>query len=157
MILVECNNDEFILLALGVGKKNIKHESGKGDVLRKARKYSPVLSFIDDDPDSEQPRELSNYNVTTVAETLKHGIHFEDRNRHILIVSPYLESWLLIRAKRSNINPKDYELPDDPKELKSIPHLEKNKVFSQFIKDLIKKDDEIAIILKYIINFNRSE
>ena len=48
MIIVECNNDEFVLLALRVGKKKIRHESGKGDVLRKAGKNSPVLAFIDD-------------------------------------------------------------------------------------------------------------
>ncbi|MDO8874200.1 MAG: hypothetical protein Q7V05_15955 [Methanoregula sp.] len=157
MIIVECNNDEFVLLVFGVGKKRIKHESCKGDVLRKAGKNSPVLAFIDDDPDSEQPRELSKYLVTSEGETLKHGIHSDDPHRRIIIVSPYLERWLLIRAKRSGINPKTYGLPDEPKELKSIPHLEKNKGFKQFVEDLTKKDAEIAKILNWISDYRRIE
>jgi hypothetical protein len=155
MIIVECNNDQYVLEAFGVGRKKIRHESCKGDVLRKAGKNSPVLAFIDDDPDSEQPRELSKYSVTSEGETLKHGIHSDDPNRHVVIVSPYLESWLLIRAKRSHINPKTYRLPDEPKELKSIPHLEKNKDFKQFVEDLKNKDAEIAIIMKWISDYNR--
>ncbi len=157
MIIVECNNDEFVLQAFGVGKKKIKHESCKGDVLRKAGKNSPVLAFIDDDPDSEQPRELSKYTVTTHGETLKQGIHSDDPNRRIVIVSPYLERWLIIRAKRSGINPKLYGLPDDPKELKSIPHLEKNKGFKQLVEDLTQKDTEIAKILKWISDYRKME
>lgn len=157
MIIVECNNDKFVLLALGVGKKQIRHESGKGNVLRKARKNSPVLAFIDDDPDSEQPPELSKYHVTTEGETLKYGIHSDDPNRRIVIVSPYLESWLLIRAKRSGINPKTYELPSEPRELKSVPHLERNKGFKQFVEDLTQKDTEMATILKLISDYRSTE
>jgi hypothetical protein len=157
MIIVECNNDEFVIQAFGVKKKTIKHESCKGDVLRKAGKNSPVLAFIDDDPDSEQPRELNKYLVTNEGETLKHGIHSDDSKRCIVIVSPYLEKWLLIRAKKCGINPKMYELPDEPKELKSIPHLEKNKGFKQFIKDLTPKDTEIAIIMRWISDYNRTK
>jgi hypothetical protein len=126
-------------------------------VLRKAGKNSPVLAFIDDDPDSEQPKELSKYSVTSKGETLKYGIHSDDPNRRIVIVSPYLESWLLIRAKRSGINPKTYDLPDEPKELKSIPHLEKNKEFKQFVDALTEKDTEIAIILKWISDYSKIE
>ena len=155
MIIVECNNDQYVLEAFGVGKNKIRHESGKGDVLRIARKNSPVLAFIDEDPDSEQPPELGKYRVTTEGETLKHGIHSEDPNRCIVIVSPYLESWLLIRAKRNYIKPKTYGLPDLQKELKSIPHLERNKGFKQFVGDLIQKDAEIAKIMSWISDHQR--
>jgi hypothetical protein len=155
MIIVECNNDQYVLEAFGVGKKKIRHESCKGDVLRKAGKNSPVLAFIDDDPDSNQPGELSKYSVTNEGETLKYGIHSDDSNRRIVIISPYLENWLLIRAKRCGINPKTYGLPDEPRELKSIPHLERNKGFNKFVEDLIQKDKEIATILKWISDYNR--
>ncbi len=155
MILVECNNDQFVFQAFGVVKKTIKHESGKGNVLRKAGKNSPVLAFIDDDPDSEQPRELSKYLVTTEGETLKHGIHSDDPKRCIVIVSPYLEKWLLIRAKKCGIDLRMYGLPEDPKKLKSIPHLERKKEFKQFIDDLKQKDTEIAIILRWIADYNK--
>jgi hypothetical protein len=77
--------------------------------------------------------------------------------RRLIIISPYLESWLLIRGKRSGINSKSYGLPDEPKELKSIPHLEKNKGFQEFVKDLANKDSEIFLILKWISDYNRIE
>jgi len=155
MIIVECNNDQHVLMTLGVQKKTIKHESCKGDVLRKAGKNSPVLAFIDDDPDSEQPRELIRYEIKRMGETLKCGVHLEDPNRRLVIVSPYLENWLLIRARRSGINPKTYGLPDVPRELKSIPHLEKNKGFIQFVEDLKKNDTDFTIILKWIADYHK--
>ena len=150
MIIVECNNDELLLRILGVGKKKIKHESGKGDVLRLASKNSPVLAFIDDDPDSEQPKERDNYQIAIQEETLQCCVHFADPEKRLVIISPLLEKWLLIRARKNGIDPKKYGLPEDPKELKSIPHLEKNLKFRQFIEDLARKDSEFQLIASWL-------
>jgi len=54
MILVECDPDEFLVKSMGFPKKKIKHESGKGNVLRKLNKDPMTIGMIDEDPDSRQ-------------------------------------------------------------------------------------------------------
>ena len=115
-----------------------------------ASKNSPVLAFIDDDPDSEQPKERDNYRVAIQKETLQYCVHSIDSERCLVIISPLLEKWLLIRARKNGINPKSFGLPDNPKELKSIPHLEKNLKFRQFIEDLARKDSEFQLIASWL-------
>jgi len=60
-ILVECYADETLLRALGMPRKQLRHERCKGEVVKRVRKFGCATGLIDEDPASAQPRELDNY------------------------------------------------------------------------------------------------
>lgn len=83
-------------------------------------------------------------------ETIKLLIRKDDRGKRVIQISPYLEHWLLHRAKKNGISVKDFGLPDDPEELHDITHIERNINFQNFLNELIKIDDEIDAIKRWI-------
>ena len=56
--LVECYPDGALLRALGVSKKQLRHERCKGEVVKRVRKLACAIGMIDEDPNSAQPRDL---------------------------------------------------------------------------------------------------
>jgi len=67
--------------------------------------------------------------------------------KKVIEISPDLEGWILARARKNRVSPKNYGLPDDPHELHS-PHMERNKNFRKFLDELVKTDDDEIISLK---------
>ncbi|MEA2013426.1 MAG: hypothetical protein U9O87_10190 [Verrucomicrobiota bacterium] len=64
MVHVECYADEDLLVNLGIDKKIIQHQEGKGNVLNHLRdSKGNSMGMIDEDPESNQPRELQNYEL----------------------------------------------------------------------------------------------
>lgn len=76
-----------------------------------------------------------------------------DERRRLVQISPDLEGWVLNRARKNKIYPTDYDLPDDPHELHSIPRLDKRKNFQNFLKSLIEKDEEIVSLKKWLKDY----
>lgn len=149
MIVVECDPDEFLVKSVGFPRKLIKHESGKGKVLGIINKKQ-AIGIIDEDPDSSQPREMKKYIEKEAMGAIKLLIRKDDDGKRIIQISPYLEQWLLHRARQNGISAKDFGLPDDPKEMHDITHIERNINFQKFLSELIKIDDEIKTIRKWI-------
>jgi hypothetical protein len=151
MILVECDPDEFLVRRLGFSRKAIKHESGKGNVLRKL-KNNPrrSIGIIDEDPDSNQPGEMSKYTEIETMGAIKLLERSGDPEKRIIKISPYLEHWLLQRARQNQISPKDYGLPENPREMHDITHIERNPKFQSFMEELIRKDSEIKTLKRWI-------
>ncbi len=149
MIVVECDPDEFLVKSIGFPRKLIKHESGKGKVLGIINKKQ-AIGIIDEDPDSSQPREMKKYIEKEAMGAIKLLIRKDDDGKRIIQISPYLEQWLLHRARQNGISAKDFGLPDDPKEMHDITHIERNINFQKFLSELIKIDDEIKTIRKWI-------
>ena len=58
MIIVECNADEVVIKSLGFAKRKIKHQPGKGKVLRYLHKNESGIAIIDEDPNSLLDRQL---------------------------------------------------------------------------------------------------
>ena len=150
MILVECDPDEFLVRSMGFSRRMIKHESGKGNVLRKLKNVQMTIGIIDEDPDSTQPKEMSRYTERESSNTIKLLARNDDPEKKIIQISPYLEHWLIIRARQNQISLKDYDLPDDPIEMHDITHIERNKNFQSFLHELIDKDTEIRTIQSWI-------
>ncbi len=153
MIVVECDPDEFLVKSIGFPGKLIKHESGKGKVLGVVNKKQHAIGIIDEDPDSSQPGEMKKYIEKEAFETIKLLVRKDDDGKRIIQISPYLEQWLLHRAKQNGISVKDFGLPDDPKEMHNITHIERGKNFQNFLNELIKTDDEVKTIKKWIKEF----
>jgi hypothetical protein len=150
MIIVECNLDEFFIKNIGFSKKKIKHESGKGDVLRIVNKKNNVIGMIDEDPGKSQPVEMKLYKEKETINTAKLFERKDDNGKKVIQLSPYLEHWLLNRARKNHISPNDFGLPEDPIELHDITHIERRINFQNFLNEIIKVDEEIKTVKKWI-------
>jgi len=145
IIIVECNPDEFLVKLLGFTK--IKHGGGKGKVLKKVRDNPGSIGIIDEDPDSNQPKERKEYIEQECVAEVKLLINKQDRNRMVIQISPRLEEWILNRARQNHLNPIKFGLPNDANELHT-PHIENNKYFQEFMKKLVDTDDDGICALK---------
>lgn len=150
MIAVECYTDEFLVKSMGFSRKQIDHEGGKGKVLEKVKKNPGVIGIIDEDPQSNQPREMAEYTERDAKDTIKLLARKDDPLKRIIQISPYLEHWLLHRARQNHITPKDFDLPDDPQEIHDITHIERQSNFQNFLNELIKSDDEINTLREWL-------
>jgi hypothetical protein len=107
--------------------------------------------MIDEDPGKSQPSERYEYIECERRSTIKLLVKKSDKSKKVIELSPDLEGWILARAKKNQVSPKDYGLPDDPQGLRS-PHIEKRKNFRNFMDELVKTDDdEIASLKKWLI------
>lgn len=149
-VLVECYPDAALLRALGVPRKQIRHESCKGEVVKRVLKSECAIGLIDEDPTSGQPRELANYNQIQAAEGLRLLARRSDKNKRLIIVCPRLEDWLIAKAKSSGIRPEDYGLPNDPDRLHSIPRYEQKADFDRFLADLKERDKGMHLLSQWV-------
>ena len=154
MIIVECYLDEYLIRSLGFSKKQIRHKHGKGRVIKSIYKLQGKIGVIDEDPDSSQPNELKNYNEILQTENLKLLRRKTCKNQHLIVISPYLEDWILKRALHNQINLDDYGLESDAKSIHNIPHIEEKTNFQNFLSNLVDKDEEIGILHKWLSKYS---
>jgi len=150
-VLVECNADEVVLRAVGVSKKQLRHERCKGEVVKRMLKFDCATGLIDEDPASAQPRELDNYIHVQAVEGLRLLAHRDDKNKRLIIICPRLEEWLIQRAKSSGVRPEDYGLPSDPDRLHSIPRYEQKEGFCRFLAELKERDNGMHLLCQWIL------
>lgn len=127
----------------------IIHAGNKGNVVNKVKKLSNIVGIIDEDPQSEQPGELKNYENSKTSGTIKLLENKNDKAKYLIQISPDLEHWVLKRAKANNINPKDYSLPDNAKDLHGLTNIKKSK-YRDFLNKLIESDNELKIMKEWI-------
>ena len=150
-ILVECYPDETLLRALGVSKKQLRHERCKGEVVKRVLRFGCATGLIDEDPASAQPRDLDNYKQMHAGQGLRLLARRDDKNKRLIIICPRLEDWLIDRAKSSGIRPEDYGLPSDPDRLHAIPRYERKEGFNRFLAELIKQDKGLHLLRRWIL------
>jgi hypothetical protein len=151
IILVECYPDASLLHALGVSKKQLRHERCKGEVVKRVLKFDSAIGLIDEDPQSAQPRDLNNYKQVQAAEGLRLLSRRDDKNKRLIIICPRLEDWLIERAKSSGIRPEDYGLPSDPDRLHSIPRYEQKQNFLRFLTELKERDKGMHLLRRWLL------
>jgi hypothetical protein len=149
-VFVECYPDTSLLRALGVSKKQLRHERCKGEVVKRVRKFDRATGLVDEDPTSAQPRDLDNYKQAQAAEELRLLTHRDDNNKRLIIICPRLEDWLISRAKSSGIQPEDYGLPGDPDRLHSIPRYEQKPGFLRFLTEFKERDKGMHLLRQWI-------
>ena len=150
-ILVECYPDEALVHALGVPKRQLHHERCKGEVVKRVLKFDDTVGLIDEDPSSDQPRDLADYKELQAAEGLRLLTRRDDKNKRLIIVCPRLEDWLITRAKSSGIRPEDYGLPNNPDRLHSIPRYEQKQNFLSFLTELKERDRGMHLLRQWIL------
>lgn len=153
MIVVECYLDEYLIKSLGFSKRQIKHQSGKCKVIRSLLRLQGKIGIIDEDPDSIQPPELKNYDVILETENLKLLERKSSKNQYLIVISPYLEGWIVKRAIHNRIDLNDYGLESDAISLHNIPHIEEKLKFRTFLSHLITNDEEIDTLKSWISKY----
>ena len=150
-VFVECYPDTAVMQALGVSRKQLRHERCKGEVVKKVLKLGDAIGLIDEDPNSGQPRDLASYELVQASAGLRLLVRRNDANRKLIMVCPRLEDWMIQRAKATGIQPEDYDLPRDPDRLHSIPHYEQRQGFRRFLDELMQRDaDGMGLLGQWI-------
>ena len=150
MIAVECHLDEYLVSHLGISRKKIKHQRGKGKVLEFVVKNSGAIGIIDEDPESRQPSSLNDFIEEGRIGSARLMISESDRNGHLLQLAPDLENWLIERAHANGISLSNFGLPENAFALHDFQHLEKNENFRRFLEELCKKDKDISSISEWM-------
>jgi hypothetical protein len=150
MIVVEGKSDKLLIKTMGFSKRVIHRAGNKGNVFKKVRIFSPAVGIVDEDPNSEQPGELKQYEVINKKGTIKLMGKKNDNTKFLIQISPRFEDWILRRAKENKINPGDFSLPDTPGELHRLTGLENNKKFIDFLTKVINSDSEIKAMKEWI-------
>ena len=83
-VLVECYPDAALLRALGVTKKQLRHERCKGEVVKRVLKFDCAIGLIDEDPTSARPRDLDNYEQVQNIEGLRLFARRGDKNKRLI-------------------------------------------------------------------------
>jgi hypothetical protein len=150
VIAVECYLDEYLVAQLGVSRKNIKHQSGKGKVLEFVIKNECAMGLIDEDPQSRQPSTLQELVEEGRIGSARLMARKSGGKGHLIQLMPDLENWLVERARANGISMSDFGLPKDASALHDYHHLERNERFREFFEALRKKDKEISDIGRWI-------
>lgn len=151
MIVVECYLDEYLVKLLGLPKRLIKHQHGKGKVMKFLREYGSI-GIVDEDPYSAQPKDLCYYEEIENSENIKLLQRKGDQSKHLIVISDNMEDWIAKRAKINNISMKEYGLPSDPDRMHNIPHIERKREFKAFLQNLVNIDDEIILLKTWLMD-----
>ena len=151
---MECNLDEFLITSLGVPRKKIKHHSGKGKVLLALRKNHGKIGIVDEDPDSSQPNDIKEYKEIDQTKNLK-LLERKGNEVFLIIISKYLEDWIVNRANINKIELKKYGYENNPKSLHNIPHIENHPKFKEFLNELILVDEEMKTLKNWLNKYKK--
>ena len=150
-VFVECYPDEALLRALGVPRKQVRHERCKGEVIKKVRKFGSAIGLVDQDPASAQPRDLANYEEVQSAAGLRLLARRGNDQQRIILVCPRLEEWLIERAGAIGVRTEDYGLPADARRLHSTARYDEKTGFRRFLDELIARDKAMHPLRQWVL------
>jgi hypothetical protein len=151
-VLAECYPDVAVLGALGVARRQLRHERCKGEIINRLKKLPGGIGVVDEDPASAQPRDLTDsYHQVQAAAGLRLFLRQGKGDQRPIILCPRLEDWLLHRARSSGIKPDDYGLPRDPDRLHGIPRYERRDGFQRFLAELAGRDEGMGLLRRWVL------
>ncbi len=149
-IAVECYPDEAVLRGLGVPRKQVLHQARKGEVFNWLKRNAGAVGMVDEDPNSDQPRDLTSYQQAQASEGLLLLVRQGSSGQRLIVVRPRLEDWLIQRASVCGIDPRQYQLPGSAKELHSIPRYEQKDGFQRFLAELNGLDKGMSLLRQWV-------
>jgi hypothetical protein len=150
MLYVECYADELLAQVLGVPRREVRHECGKGNIFRRLRQLEAGKGLVDEDPSACQPAEWLQYRVVAQQGSVTLRQHVRAEARQVIVLSPRLEEWLYERAEACQIRPEAYGLPRSAEMLKKFPRYESKPAFRKFLEDLYIADAEVQWVSTWI-------
>lgn len=142
MYLVECYADELFLCNLLPNiANNIEHTGSRSKIIKKIDNGKGIYkALIDEDPDSKQDERLNSYSMSFANTFIK---VYKAKGSIIVVLCPRIEEFLLNIAREVNIDPKDYNLPNNGEELHKIlgnQRVKQNNNARNFINDIINRN-----------------
>ncbi len=116
--MVECDNDELLLLTLGLPRKQLLHQGNREEVVKYILKHESgrFIGLVDEDPGTVRSKQRAAF-----AKGKSHvGLRTEKAGRRVLtVICPFLEGWLVaaVHACGGRMEKLDKGLSDDPREL----------------------------------------
>jgi len=150
MLYVECYPDEVLVRILGVSRREVGHEKGKGNITNRLRDAVSGMGMVDEDPQGFQPRELRNYRREQANGQLVLLRHAQSPAKRLITISPRLEEWLYNRAAAHAINPREFSLPATAKELHDLPRYDQKPGYLEFLRRLLAVDTEMQCLRSWI-------
>ena len=99
--------------------------------------------MIDEDPMSNQPKNLRNFEFNKEITISKIKIlNYRFLNNHVLVLCPRLEEWIIEACDESEVNILDYGLPNNAEKLHAIINLNLEK-FEKLLDMLIIQSDRV--------------
>lgn len=134
---MECKADFALVLSIAnIPKREVQHESCKGEVCNRLAKRSRSTGVIDEDPSATQPGYLKRAMVKS--DLTAHGLKvLYDGSNHntVIVLRPRLEDWVLRAAREAGIDVKKYGLPEDAAPLHRHINIRLEK-FTELLTDL---------------------
>lgn len=150
MLYVECYADEALVRILGVPRRSVRHEHGKGNIANRLQRLEAGTGLVDEDSAAVQPTEFNNYKESLRTGGLILMVHSNNPLKRIIVVCPRLEEWLIARAAVNRLVPGNFGLPDSPDRLHSIPRYDRKPKFPDFVKRLRELDPEMQCLNEWI-------
>lgn len=150
MIYVECSADRTLIRSrTNISRNDIICAGGKGEVCNRLEERSDCIGLVDEDPKSGQPKYLKEMQLEKDLSTygIKRKYDSEKKN-YLVILCPTLEEWILYAVKEENIEIENYNLPNNPKDLRYAISFNPKK-FENLLSDL--KNSKRIKILKEVI------
>lgn len=149
----ECYVDTLMVQLFKIPEKLILHKKGIHKVANEMNNFEDsrvkLIGIVDDDK-KNVPDYFTGFQDLKSEDSLILK-QKANTNHFLIVISPELEAWLLESAKMVNINPKDFSLPENPKQLHHITanvNLEDNKNFINFLKAIKKAEAKPFITLE---------
>src|SRR5687768_14074220 len=113
MIYVECSPDEALVrITAGLPKRDIIHEQGKFEVLRRLARSQGLQAMLDEDPASIMPSTLKRMRVEQELNEAALRLMLDPRkSNRVILLCPRLEEWVIGAAREGQKNIEDYGLP----------------------------------------------
>lgn len=153
-ILVECFHDMALVRSLGIPRRQIGHEYGKGNVLRQLSRWNGVaVGMIDADPGKQNsnPGEMTKYRERQGAHGLRLMEYHDDQRKRLVVINPTLEDWLLSRAGVCRLRLREYGLPESAHAMHKPPRLDHKLEFRRFLADLLAADEGMKTLKTWLV------
>ena len=153
-ILVECYNDETLILTYKISKYDIEHNiNGKSEVLEKIEKRTNCLAVIDNDKGTEHPYFKCAELLEVLSDNMKVFIE-KEKNNYFIVFYPRLENVIegIVKEDDRNIDTAvRLGLKTDVKSLHNIGS-DKSKLaqLKQLYDTLITRNEKLQQIIKYL-------
>jgi len=160
MILIECDNDYtfYRLLCPNCSQRQFRHFS-KPELIKNvhAGEFGKVIGLCDeDDPRGHRIPFFDEFILDEDIPDVEMKLfrHRSSDDKHLIMVTPWLEKWLYRRAKLCKIDPSDYNLPRDPEVLHERFRVANNQNFKNFLQEIINRDKKLTKLRNWIETFS---
>ena len=109
-----------------------------------------LIGLVDEDPGSSNPTYLSKFQHKVKEQYDIQCLHIPRKGTRLIVIRPRLEEWILKHVALSQINLKNYSLPDKGKDLHKVINGRLSK-FESMVKEMLSLQNEALLYLKKAI------